>query len=433
MKHLVIIGSVWPEPNSSAAGTRMLQLIGLLQAEGWRLTFASAAALSDHRADLPALGVAEASIALNSSDFDRWLAEQQPEAVLFDRFMTEEQFGWRVAQTCPAALRILDTEDLHCLRGAREQVLKRRLGECASNAERLEVGPVLDTPESLYSAMAESDLTQRELASIYRSDLSLMISKFEMALLQDQFRVSSELLFYLPLFAAPASAVTPDFTERAHFVSLGNFRHPPNWDAVLWLKHRLWPALRQRVPGAELHIYGAYPSPKATALHNEREGFLVKGWAPDAHQVIREAQVCLAPLRFGAGLKGKLLDAMVCGTPSVTTLIGAEAMSGDRPWPGAVADQADAWVAAAERLYNDPLVWQRAQARCAPLLQARFHREDFAAPWATRLAELRANLNAHRRGNFIGAMLNHHLHRSTQYMSQWIEAKTRLKHWESDA
>jgi len=239
--------------------------------------------------------------------------------------------------------------------------------------------------------------------------------------------VPAELLFYLPLFASPTVEPALGFAERQHFVSLGNFRHPPNWDAVLWLKHRLWPALRQRLPNAELHIYGAYPPPKATALHNAREGFLVKGWAPDAQEVIRRARVCLAPLRFGAGLKGKLLDAMGCGTPSVTTGIGAEAMAGDFSWPGAIADEPAAWVAAAENLYGAPQRWQTAQSCCAPLLQARFQPPIFADSWAKQLAALRANLEAHRRSNFVGAMLNHHQHRSTQYMSQWIEAKTRLK------
>lgn len=447
MKHLVIIGSVWPEPDSSAAGTRMWQLIELFQQDLWQITYASASTPSTHRMDLPARGVAEARISLNCDSFDAWLLEQQPTAVLFDRFMTEEQFGWRVARICPEALRLLDTEDLHSLRAARRQRLKDKQSEIGGNeANRQAVGPVLDSPRQLFEEMATSDIAQRELAAIYRSDLSLMISEFEMALLTDQFGVAPALLHYLPLlvddrsddsngrlqpvqgsFNSAKGHFNPakGFAEREHFVSLGNFRHPPNWDAVLWLKHQLWPALRARVPGAQLHLYGAYPPPKATALTNTREGFLVKGWAPDARVVISQARVCLAPLRFGAGLKGKLLEAMVCQTPSVTTAIGAEGMSGASPWPGAIADDAPAFVEAAAGLYQDESLWRSAQANAPALLSQRYARTRFSESWYRRLASLLENLEARRRANFVGAMLRHHQHRSTQYMGQWIASKNR--------
>lgn len=428
MKRLLIIGSVWPEPNSSAAGTRMLQLIELFQTDGWNITYASAATPSDHRIDLNPMGVTEASIRLNCSSFDAWLAELSPAVVMFDRFMTEEQFGWRVAQGCPSALRLLDTEDLHSLRAARWQKLKQSQALCSDELGRQCMGPVLDGPEQLYQAMASSDIAQRELASIYRCDLSLMISEFEMSLLREQFNVPESQLHYLPFFAATSAQTAPDFSEREHFVSIGNFRHPPNWDAVLWLKHQLWPAIRAQIPDAQLHLYGAYPPPKATALNNAKQGFLVKGWAPDARAVMKAARVCLAPLRFGAGLKGKLLDAMIGQTPSVTTSIGAEGMAGGAQWPGEVADSAEQWVAAAVRLYQQPDQWRHASDRCAGVLAERFSSEAFAEPLRCRLAQLLAQLEVHRNANFIGAMLQHHQMRSTQYMSQWIEAKTRLQH-----
>jgi len=93
MKRLLIIGYVWPEPKSSAAGGRMLELIELFLSQNWQVVFASAAALSEHRADLPSLGVQEKSIELNNASFNEFIAELKPDAVLFDRFFTEEQFG----------------------------------------------------------------------------------------------------------------------------------------------------------------------------------------------------------------------------------------------------------------------------------------------------------------------------------------------------
>ena len=93
---LIIVGYVWPEPNSSAAGYRMLSLIQLFIAKGWQVIFASAAELSPHRFMLSTIGVGEHLISLNDSSFDEWISEQAPDAVMFDRFMLEEQFGWRV-------------------------------------------------------------------------------------------------------------------------------------------------------------------------------------------------------------------------------------------------------------------------------------------------------------------------------------------------
>lgn len=429
MKKILIIGYVWPEPNSSAAGSRMLELIQFFLAQGCDLVFASAAALSEHRYDLSSIGVQEQEIALNCSSFDEWVKTLQPDAVLFDRFFTEEQFGWRVEKSCPQALRILDTEDLHSLRYARQQLLKATQKQQSTERERQSIPPVTATLVQLYEYMCSDDMAQREIAAIFRCDLSLMISTFEMEMLQSYFSVPAPLLFYCPFlnsgYHTALSQKLPSFTTRQHFISIGNFRHEPNWDAVLWLKHQLWPLIRAQLPQAELHIYGSYPPPKATQLHNAKEGFLVKGWAPDAHTVMQQARVCLAPLRFGAGIKGKLMDAMRCGTPSVTTSIGAEAMQGDLPWGGVVADSAGEFVRGAVDLYQQESRWNTAQQQGFTILRDYFTRENNTDLLQCRLQQLSDNLAQERRTNFIGQMLRHHHHKSTQYMGQWIEAKNK--------
>lgn len=428
MKTLLVVGYVWPEPKSSAAGSRMLDLIRLFLQDQWQVVFACAAALSEHRADLAALGVQEQAILLNDSSFNSFAAGLQPDAVLFDRFFTEEQFGWRLAQACPQALRLLDTEDLHSLRHVRHQLLKQRQKQSASEVERQSVNPVLADSRELYTAMVDEDMVQREIAAIYRCDLTLMISRYEMQLLGDYFFVPPQLLHYCPFLsvAVPDPAALPHFSARQHFISIGNFRHEPNWDAVLYLKHCLWPMIRAQLPKAELHIYGAYPPPKATQLHNANQGFLVKGWAADVLPVMQAARVCLAPLRFGAGLKGKLIDAMRSGTPSVTTAIGAEAMADDLPWGGSIENSAQEFSAAAVKLYQDNMLWSRAQQCGAEILQLCYTQGNYRNLLLARIDSLQENLPTERQQNFVGAMLRHHLHKSTQYMSQWIEAKNRL-------
>jgi len=214
---------------------------------------------------------------------------------MFDRFMMEEQFGWRVEKHCPDALRILDSEDLHFLRHARHAAIKAGEQNVTVPANHI-----------LFS-----DMAKREIAAILRCDITLTISEFEMALLQQQFNVPADILHYCPFMLNQDKAPfeLQSYEQRQHFVSIGNFRHEPNWDAVRYLKESIWPLIRAQLPQAELHVYGAYPPKKATQLHNEKQGFLVKGWADDALAVVADARVMLAPIRFGAGLKGKLIDA----------------------------------------------------------------------------------------------------------------------------
>ena len=420
---VLVIGYVWPEPRSSAAGGHMMQILDSFLAAGWRITFASPASEGEHKADLRSLSIDECAIELNNSSFDRFISQLQPDIVLFDRFMMEEQFGWRVEQQCPNAVRVLETSDLQSLRDARQQQLKT----CLKADPRQEDFSELFAPEpaQIFTQMSETDLAQREIAAIYRSDLSLMISDVEIELLTGPFGLSPALLHWCPLMVDSPQGALPGFDERAHFLSIGNFRHAPNWDAVLWMKNCLWPLIRQQLPQAQLHIYGAYTPPKATALHNAAQGFHVLNWAEDALQVMRQARICLAPLRFGAGIKGKLADAMLCGTPNVTTPIGAEAMHGTLPWPGAIASSAEALAAAAVRLYQDPLAWQQAQDAGRTLLAARYEQSEHGPALVERIRACQRDLAQLRRANFTGAMLRHHHHKSTQYMAQWIEAKNR--------
>ncbi|MFD1008706.1 glycosyltransferase [Oceanisphaera ostreae] len=404
MKKVLVIGYVWPEPNSSAAGSHMLSILRLYKQQGWQVEFATPAQPTDHMTDLSAEGITSQSIVLNCDSFDSYVANYAPDVVMFDRFMMEEQFGWRVEKHCPNALRVLDTEDLQCLRQARYQAHK-------ANREM--------TTADLFS-----DIAKREIAAILRCDLALIISDYEMQLLQGTFKVDARLLHHLPfmvdLSTLPAS--TRDFDQRQHFMTIGNFRHAPNWDAVLYLQ-QIWPLIRKQLPQAELHIYGSYPPPKATALHNPKAGFLIKGWADDAFEVMERARVCLAPLRFGAGIKGKLLDAMVMQTPSVTTDIGSEGMHGELPWPGMIAQDAQQFADAAVALYQDEVRWQQAQLQGTALLKQRYDGEQLGEQLISHIEEIASQLDEHRLANFTGSMLRHHSMMSTKYMSQWIAAK----------
>lgn len=405
-KRLLIIGFVWPEPNSSAAGGRMMQLISLFQEQGFQITFASPAQDSDFMVSLADFNVDKVAIALNDSSFDLFLKELQPDIVLFDRFMIEEQFGWRVAEICPDAIRVLDTEDLHCLRLARQNAFKAK--------RTFEVSDIV-----------MEEVSKREIASILRSDMSLMVSEYEMEVLQTVFKINPSLLYYLPLLVDSVDLNPLPFGERQHFVFIGNFLHEPNWNSVQYLNETIWPLIRKQLPTAVLDIYGAYPTQKVFQLHNDKQGFVIKGRAESAKEVISNSRVVLAPLRFGAGIKGKLLDAMDYGTPSVTTSIGAESMRADLDWNGSIEDDPQQFANAAAQLYQDEISWKQSQQNGFEILNKRYLRELFEDEFADKLSFLKSNLDKHRKNNFLGQMLYHHSMQSTKYMSRWIEEKNK--------
>lgn len=407
-RSIVIIGFVWPEPETTAAGTRMLQLIELFQKQDFQITFCSTALKTEKSFPLENLGIECISITLNDSTFDNFVKEIDPNIVVFDRFLTEEQFGWRVAEICPDAIRILDTEDLHFLRNTRK---KNKL----QNELTLED--------------FDHDISKREIASIYRCDLTLLISKFELHLLTNLFKIDANLLLYIPFIFDAIDEETSNsiatFEERQDFMTIGNFKHEPNWNAVLYLKNTIWPLIKKEIADAKLHVYGAYAPEKAKQLYSEKEGFLIEGWAESKQKVFEKARVCLAPLQFGAGLKGKLIDAMVYGTPSVTTNIGAEGMHDTLSWNGFIEDNPEEFANKAVTLYQTKEIWNQAQKNGYNLINQCFSKEKFANLFFERIHFLQENLKKHRNQNFIGSMLLHHSLKSTKYLSKWIEEKNK--------
>ena len=408
-KNLLIIGFVWPEPNSSAAGCRMMQLISVFQSHNFKITFASPCAKSDNAFDLKSINIPQIRIELNNAGFDVFIQQLKPDIVLFDRFMMEEQFGWRVAEQCPDAIRILDTEDLHCLRKGRHQAFKDEVK--------------FDT------SYLFNETAKREIASIYRCDLSLIISEAEMEILQNEFKVYKSLLHYLPFLLDEVSTEAinslPKFEVRKHFICIGNFLHEPNYNSVLYLKETIWPLIRKKLPNAKLHIFGAYASQKVKQQHNETEGFYIKGFAEDVNEVMKKAKICLAPLRFGAGLKGKLIDAMQNGTPCVTTSIGAEGIFGNIEPNGFIEDNPQEFADKAVELYIKQTIWQEMQQNGFKIINTRFNKNQFQSKFIKVIEETTQQLHSKRLNNFTGVMLQHHTMQSTKFMSRWIEEKNR--------
>jgi glycosyltransferase involved in cell wall biosynthesis len=399
VKHLVVIGLVIPEPASTAAGHRMMQLIRLFSEANYKVTFLTASNNVEFSEKIEIQ-----KIEINSESFDEKIRNLNPDLVLFDRYVTEEQFGWRVSEQCPNAVKIIDTEDLHFLREARRKAFAEK------------------------RTLEKKDLTNsifvREVAAILRCDLSLIISEFEYNLLVNEFRIDPAILFYIPFLTEKVEKSTLGFDEREHFVSIGNFLHEPNWQTVLKLK-QIWKLIRKDLPGAELHIYGAYAGQKVYDLHNEKDGFLVKGRAESVKEIFENARVLLAPIPFGAGLKGKLWESMQFGLPNVTSPTGAEAMHKDLPWNGFVADSDEVFAEKAVALYQDENLWNEAQQNGYVILKSVYSKDLYTDSFISIIQQLSTNLESHRAANFLGKILQHHQHHSTKYMSRWIESKNK--------
>jgi glycosyltransferase involved in cell wall biosynthesis len=410
MKKVLIIGFVWPEPSTTAAGARMIQLIDVFQENGMEIHFVSTATKTNQSYDFSKIEVTTSTIELNNKSFDDFIFNLNPDIVLFDRYLTEEQFGWRVSENCPRALKILDTEDLHFLRYARENSFKKNL--------------------KLTNSLLNNDITKREIASIYRCDISLIISKYELNLLKKKFNIKKELLCYIPFLFEEITTNDfksyPSFNERIDFMTIGNFKHKPNLQSVKTLKKEIWPKIKLKLPNARIHIYGAYGNyENINQMHHEKEGFLIKGWVENKERAFKNARICLAPLNFGAGLKGKLVDAMLFGTPSVTTSIGAEGINDELPWPGYIKDDFNELIDKAIELYQNEKLWLKKQQNGIRIINTNFSKKKFGVKLNSKIENTIIKIEKHRNKNFIGTMLTHHFTKSTKYMAKWIEEKNK--------
>ena len=381
----------------------MLQLLQGFKEYNFEVVFASTAQETQYSLNLSELKIESVQIKLNHSSFDDFISNLKPDIVVFDRFMIEEQFGWRVAEFAPNALRILNTEDLHSLRNTRQLCYKS------------------DT-EFTTEKWIENDVTKREIASIYRSDLTLIISSAETELLKTVFAISDDILLTLPFMLETNTKKLPSFEERRDFFFVGNGKHAPNIDAIKYLRESIWPSIRKELPEIVLHIYGAYLPQQINEMNNPSSGFLVHGWLKDLDKTLSNARVNLAPLRFGAGLKGKVIDGMRNGTPTVTTTIGVEGIPNLHAY-----DDTIKFTQRAIELYSNKTTWLNAQAEEYKIVTTYFSKQQLIQILFKKITSITNNLMQHRSKNFIGILLQHQTMASTKFMSKWIEEKNKKR------
>lgn len=401
MEKLLVIAQQWPEPDTNAAGLRMEQLLYFFKK---RYEVHLACAIEKTCFSHSIKGVQEHAIVLNDSSFQDFVKKLNPCIVVYDRFIIEEQFGWRFRESCPSALQILNTEDLHFLRKARRAVY-------------LNGGTITDYLRNNY--------VMRELGAIYRCDLSLIISKFEHDFLMTEFNMSDKLLHYLPL-CIPSQKFSETFhKQRKDFMYIGNFNHPPNKDGFVFLMERIWPDIYEQLPHTQLHIYGAYMSDHLKSKYSKVPGVVIHGYIENVHAVMQQHQLLLAPVTYGAGLKGKVLTAMANGLPMVLSEVAAEGIFNLNEDFVTEISSPLTFVQKAVRIYKDKNVQNQIAQIGFETLANSFDFTNHFALFENRLKSKRTQLTADRLDNIVGSILSHDQHKAVKYFSLWIEEKNK--------
>ena len=333
-RRILVIDSYTPTPDRDSGSLRMLEILALLVEEGCSVVFFCQNITYDGKYSeaLQQLGV-EVSWQPWIGYVPTWLGVQggRFDAVIVSRHYVLKPLLPMLRELAPQAQVVFDTVDLHFLREQRE-------AEQAENpAARATAARTLAT----------------ELGLIRESDLTWVVSSVERDLLAD---MAPESRVGIVSNIHRCTTGTPDFDSRSDLVFVGSYRHPPNVDAALWLAREIFPRIRERLPDIQLHLVGA-DAPNAITALGALPGVQVRGHVPDLEALLDVTRISLAPLRYGAGIKGKINQALSRGLPVVATSCAAEGMFLVNGRDVLQADDAQAFADAVVRLYGDRALW----------------------------------------------------------------------------
>lgn len=336
LRQVLIIDVRTPTPDRDSGSLRMINLMQLLIAQGYAVTF-----LAENPAHGGAYTEALQQLGVEAwwhpwlSDPTRWLSEHAArfDTVILSRHYVASVYLPLVRRYAPRAKVLFDTVDLHYLREQREAELS---GDPARHR-------------------AAATTRQQELQLIRETDITLVVSSFEQSLLQHE--VPGARIEVLSNVHTVAGSRQPGPT-REGLLFVGGYRHPPNVDAVCWLVEAILPLIRAQMPSLELHLIGA-DAPEAVRALKQQPGVCFHGHVPDLDPYLDGCRIALAPLRYGAGVKGKINQSMAHGQPVVATPCAVEGMHLRDGHDVLVALEPQAFADAVVRLYRDPGLWQQ--------------------------------------------------------------------------
>ena len=334
-RRMLVIDACMLTPDQDAGSQRMQALCEIATALHCKVTFV--ADNLEHREPYVS-ALAQQGVEVLFHPYVRSIPEllmrrgREFDIVLMSRHYVAARHIDTVRRAAAQALVVFDTVDLHFLR-------EERLASLAGGRA------------AAISARARRD---EELALIAKADVTLVVSPAEQDVLRELAAASRVML--LSTVHEPAAHVAP-FDARRGLVFIGGFQHPPNVDAMLWYAREILPHVRTRLPGVKTYVIGSRVTPSIQAL--AADDFAILGYVPDIAPYLDGCRVSIAPLRYGAGVKGKLNTAMSHGLPVVATTPSIEGMHLQDGRDVVVADDPAAFADAIARVHEDRAVWQR--------------------------------------------------------------------------
>jgi glycosyltransferase involved in cell wall biosynthesis len=194
----------------------------------------------------------------------------------------------------------------------------------------------------------------------------------------------------------------PDFEDRRNIVFIGGFAHPPNADAVLYFVREILPLVKERIPDCVLQLIGSDPTPEILELASTH--IQVLGYVPDVRPYFDQARLSVAPIRFGAGVKGKVNQSMSFGVPTVLTQIAAEGMYLVHGQNAMIAEDPQGFADSVVCVWKSRELWERLSVNGMQNLRTHFSVEtgaqkiDQLLQWAGLNGMVRRQLESRKRG-----------------------------------
>lgn len=335
---ILVIDATTPQPDQDSGSVRLTHILRLLRESGRHVTFFAdnRAYVAGYSEALQRLGVEVLYHPWLADPVD-WLRRNGPslDAVLVCRHYIAANYLDLVRQFAPRARFLFDTVDLHYLREERAAALAGS-DEIARQAARTRA---------------------QEQRLIRASDVTLVVSPVERELLQRELPGSRvEVLSNVH----PVHGCRQPWSQRKDLFFVGGFQHPPNIDAVTWFCTEVFPLVRRELSDLRFHVIGSRITAQVEALAGD--GIEIHGHVADLEPYLDGCRIALAPLRYGAGVKGKVNMSMSYGQPVVATTMAVEGMHLQPEHEVLVADDPAGFAAAVVRLYQDEALWNRLSA-----------------------------------------------------------------------
>lgn len=335
---IVLVDAFVPKPDQDAGSAMLVWYMRIFHAFGYQVSFIAAfeeAPLESYADALRRWGV-RVQYAAGLESLNRLVLDEAKDAqvVLVQRVIVARHVIEPLRIDSPNTRIVFGTVDLHYLREERSAIHER-------------------SAEALDYAL---ELRREEIRAVNQADATIVVSRLENDIIKRMLPDAN--VHRIPIPGLPQRSAKT-FSERSGVVFVGGFAHRPNVDAVTYLVNEIWPIVTRRLPGAVLRVVGSNMTPEVQALDNLAAGVKIIGFVEDLDTVLDTALMSVAPLRFGAGIKGKVVSSLLHGLPCVLSKVASEGMGlvdGEEVLEGDTAEEiGDAIV----RLHEDSQLWTR--------------------------------------------------------------------------